>query len=80
MTGPQVLAITHHCRLAFETAHPRFAYLVAGGRASIVLTCNTGWRTARARRVGGCLPRANRCLRRRQGRTTDQRGIVGRGE
>jgi hypothetical protein len=43
MTQQQLTALQHHCRFAFETAHPRFAYLVPGGRASIILTVNSGY-------------------------------------
>lgn len=43
MNERQTTAIEHHCRFAFETGCPRFAYIVAGGRASIVLTVNSGY-------------------------------------
>lgn len=36
-------ALEHHCRFAFETGHPRFAFLVQGGKASVVLTVNSGY-------------------------------------
>jgi len=38
-------AITHHCRFAFETAHPRFARLVRhpAGATSAILTVNSGY-------------------------------------
>jgi hypothetical protein len=41
VTPEQGTALTHHCRLAFETAHPRFAHLKA--RYSLVLTVNSGY-------------------------------------
>lgn len=37
------IALEHHCRFGFETAHPRFALLDGGGKASIVLTVNSGY-------------------------------------
>jgi hypothetical protein len=40
MNKHQVTALEHHCRLAVETVHPRFAY--ANGMYSIVLTLNSG--------------------------------------
>lgn len=43
MTPSQKTAIEHHCRLAFETAHPRFAWLDRRRGVSIVLTVNSGW-------------------------------------
>jgi hypothetical protein len=43
MTPQQQIAITHHCRLAFECALPRYAGLVRGGRAAVVLTVNSGY-------------------------------------
>ena len=43
MTEQQKTALEHHCRFAFETAHPRFAVLVADGQASCVLTVNSGY-------------------------------------
>lgn len=39
----QGIALAYHCRLATETAHPRFAHLAAGGAISIVLTVNSGY-------------------------------------
>lgn len=39
----QETALTNHCRLACETAHPRFAYLAPGRVASIVLSVNSGY-------------------------------------
>jgi hypothetical protein len=41
MTPEQRFALEHHCRLAFETAQPKFAYLKPG--YSLVLTVNTGY-------------------------------------
>lgn len=43
MNEHQQLALAHHCRLASETAHPRFGYLAPGARASIVLSVNSGY-------------------------------------
>jgi hypothetical protein len=43
VTPQQRIAIARHCRFAFETAHEDFRYLVAHGRASIVLTVNSGY-------------------------------------
>lgn len=43
MTHAQQIALVHHCRLAVETAHPRFATLINGGFASLVLTLNSGY-------------------------------------
>lgn len=43
MNARQQLAINHHCRFAFETAHPCFAYLTDKGRVSVVLTVNSGY-------------------------------------
>ncbi|MCI0391653.1 MAG: hypothetical protein MOB07_23155 [Acidobacteria bacterium] len=39
------VAITNHCRFAFETAHDRFAHLVLhpAGQTSLVLTVNSGY-------------------------------------
>lgn len=39
------VAITHHCRLACETAHPRFRHLI-GPKSSgfvVALTVNSGY-------------------------------------
>jgi len=41
MTPQQLTAIQHHCRLACETAHPRFGTPLPGG--SMVLTINSGY-------------------------------------
>lgn len=35
-------ALTHHCRLACETAHPRFGRCLPGG-FTVVLTVNSGY-------------------------------------
>ena len=43
MTPAQLTAITHHCRLAVETAHTRFATYENGGLTSVVLTVNSGY-------------------------------------
>lgn len=43
MNARQKIAIENHCRFAFETGHPRFVFLVAGGKVSIVLTVNSGY-------------------------------------
>jgi hypothetical protein len=41
MNTHQQEALHHHCRLAIETMHPRFAYKM--GTHSIVLTINSGY-------------------------------------
>lgn len=41
VNSAQRLAITHPCRLAVETMHPRFR--TQTGRWSLVLTVNTGY-------------------------------------
>ena len=41
MTAAQQTALAHHCRLAVETVHPRFARL--HGRISVILTVNSGY-------------------------------------
>lgn len=43
MNKHQGTALSHHCRLACETAHPRFGYLAPGGVASVVLSVNSGY-------------------------------------
>lgn len=43
MNQHQRTALTEHCRLAFETARPRYRYVTQDGRCSIVLTTNTGY-------------------------------------
>ena len=43
MNEHQEIALAHHCRLASETAHPRFCYITPGRRASIVLSVNSGY-------------------------------------
>lgn len=35
------LALKHHCRFAFETAHPRFGFIRRG--FTVVLTVNSGY-------------------------------------
>lgn len=37
----QETALRNHCRLGFETFHPRFAYV--RGNVSIVLSLNSGY-------------------------------------
>lgn len=37
------IALQYHCRLASETAHPRFGYIAPGSIASIVLSVNSGY-------------------------------------
>lgn len=37
----RLTALRHHCRLAAETSHPRFGFLIGG--ASVVLTVNSGY-------------------------------------
>lgn len=39
---PHAIALEHHCRLACETMHPRFARLLPLGM-SVVLTVNSGY-------------------------------------
>jgi hypothetical protein len=39
----QQTALEHHCRFAFECPQDRFRYLTQDGRASIVLTVNSGY-------------------------------------
>lgn len=43
MTEQQKVALTHHCRFAFETIQARFRHAIPGGKASILLTVNSGW-------------------------------------
>jgi hypothetical protein len=43
LTRPQRIALDHHCRLATETMHPRFARVIFGGRFSVILTVNSGY-------------------------------------
>lgn len=38
----QEIAILHHCRLAGETMHPRFARVI-GKRYSVIVTVNSGY-------------------------------------
>lgn len=43
--NPRVMAetaLTHHCRLGVETAHPRFAAVDPAG-FSVVMTVNSGY-------------------------------------
>ena len=42
MNEHHLTALRHHCRFAFETVHPRFAWIV-GGRYTAVLTVNSGY-------------------------------------
>lgn len=37
----RAVALQHHCRLANETMHPRFAFLYRGGL--VLLTVNSGY-------------------------------------
>lgn len=43
MTPQQRTAIEHHCRLAIETMHPRFAWGVPAAGVTCVLTVNSGY-------------------------------------
>lgn len=43
MTAAQQRALQQHCRLAFETAHPKFGRVSEDGRVSIILTVNSGY-------------------------------------
>lgn len=43
MNKAQQTALEHHCRLAFETAQPRFAWYWRDNKHSLVLTVNSGW-------------------------------------
>ncbi len=43
MNDHQKTALKFHCRFAFETAHPRFSWVIAHGKASIVLSVNSGY-------------------------------------
>jgi hypothetical protein len=43
MNDRQRTALENHCRFAFETCQPRFAYLDRSCRASVVLTVNSGY-------------------------------------
>lgn len=42
MTAAQATALEHHCRLACETIHPRFARTRPDG-ANVILTVNSGY-------------------------------------
>lgn len=41
MNAEQAVALQHHCRFGFETAHPRFVHVKK--RYSLVLTVNSGY-------------------------------------
>lgn len=43
MTEHQETALRFPCRFAFETGRPRFAWRIARGKASIVLSVNSGY-------------------------------------
>lgn len=43
LTDRQHLALAHHCRFAFETAHPRFGGMDPTRRFTTVLTVNSGY-------------------------------------
>jgi len=43
MTTAQLTALQNHCRLAYETFHPRFCGVRNGGAVSVVLTVNSGY-------------------------------------
>jgi len=43
MTRAQSTALQYPCRLAIETANPRFGSLVNGGLCTLVLTVNSGY-------------------------------------
>jgi len=43
MNRAQRIALDHHCRLATETMHPRFARLIHGGLYSVIVTVNSGY-------------------------------------
>jgi hypothetical protein len=42
MNAHQEHALANHCRFGFETASPGYSYLDDGGKASIVLSVNSG--------------------------------------
>lgn len=42
MNTHQRVALAHHCRLAVETVHPEFTYVLANDM-SVVLTVNSGY-------------------------------------
>lgn len=42
MNTHQQVALAHHCRLAVETVHPEFSYVLVNG-LSVVLTVNSGY-------------------------------------
>jgi hypothetical protein len=41
MSAVHRVALKHHCRFAFETAHPRFHFFRRG--LSVILTVNSGY-------------------------------------
>lgn len=41
MSHQHVIALKHHCRFAFETAHPQFHFSRRG--LSVILTVNSGY-------------------------------------
>jgi hypothetical protein len=43
MREHQEIAIKNHCRFAFETAQPKFRYILAVAPVSIVLSVNSGY-------------------------------------
>jgi hypothetical protein len=43
MNDYQRLALENHCRFAFETAQPRLARVLKGGRFSTILSVNSGY-------------------------------------
>jgi hypothetical protein len=42
-TSQQEKALQHHCRFAFETAHPRFGSVWSRLGVTVVLTVNSGY-------------------------------------
>lgn len=45
MNARHETALAHHCRFAFETAHPRFGFVLygVGYRVSVIITVNSGY-------------------------------------
>jgi hypothetical protein len=43
MTRQQMIALERHCRLGFETAHPRYRRIDSTSQVSIILTVNSGY-------------------------------------
>lgn len=43
LQGRHKIAVTHHCRLAVETLHPRFLAVGPGTAYSTILTVNSGY-------------------------------------